>query len=170
MPKVMTQEEFLVKATLKHGQYNYSQAKYSGWDSILTIICPLHGSFEQRAFKHLSGHGCSECGKDKIKKVLSKSQDKFIEECNIVHNNKYNYSKVIYTKSKNKIIVICPIHGEFSQIADDHSSGHGCSQCSIDKQALGKTMNFDQFIEKALISAGYKVVSIWQSDFGRISI
>ena len=78
MPKVMTQEEFLVKATLKHGQYNYSQAKYSGWDSILTIICPLHGSFEQRAFKHLSGHGCSECGKDKIKKVLSKSQDKFV--------------------------------------------------------------------------------------------
>ena len=46
MPKVMTQEEFLVKATLKHGQYNYSQAKYSGWDSILTIICPLHGSFD----------------------------------------------------------------------------------------------------------------------------
>src|SRR5271166_2153666 len=131
MTKIMTQEEFLAKAMLKHGRYDYSQVEYTNCYDNITIICTLHGSFEQMAYKHLSGHGCSKCGKNKIKKAFSKPQDDFIKECSIIHNSKYDYSKVIYTKSKNKIIVICPIHGEFSQIADDHSRGHGCSQCSI---------------------------------------
>ena len=48
------------------------------------------------------------------------TQEQFIIKANQTHNNKYNYSKTIYTKAKNKIIITCPIHGDFEQIASEH--------------------------------------------------
>lgn len=55
----------------------------------------------------------------------------FIEKSNLVHNFKYDYSKSIYTKSKNKLIITCKEHGDFFQIARDHyNGGFGCSTCS----------------------------------------
>lgn len=53
----------------------------------------------------------------------------FINISNKIHNNKYNYSKVIYKNNRSKIIIICPIHGEFEQLPVNHSRGHGCSKC-----------------------------------------
>ena len=57
------------------------------------------------------------------------SQDQAIEKLKIKHNNKYDYSKSIYTNYKDKIIITCPIHGDFIQIYDDHAQGKGCSAC-----------------------------------------
>ena len=37
----------------------------------------------------------------------------FIERANKIHNYKYDYSKTVYTKSKENIVIICPKHGEF---------------------------------------------------------
>lgn len=70
---------------------------------------------------------------------------KFIEKAKIIHADKYNYSLVKYIKSKLKIIIICPIHGEFEQRASGHLAGYGCSKCSSDKQKL----DINKFIEKA---------------------
>lgn len=42
-----------------------------------------------------------------------KTLDEFIQEANIIHNNKYDYTKTNYINSKTKIIVICSTHGEF---------------------------------------------------------
>ena len=52
-----------------------------------------------------------------------KSTETFINECNVVHNNFYCYDKTIYTGINNKIKIICPIHGEFEQIAKSHLKG-----------------------------------------------
>ncbi len=57
--------------------------------------------------------------------------DEFISRSNKLHNNKYDYSKVEYTGLHKKVIIVCPIHGDFSQSADSHMrSGSGCSKCS----------------------------------------
>lgn len=45
-------------------------------------------------------------------------------------DDKYDYSKVEYTVSKNKVTIICPKHGEFQQTASKHMFGDGCSKCS----------------------------------------
>ena len=37
----------------------------------------------------------------------------FIEKARKIHGDKYDYSKVEYTKSREKIIVICKEHGLF---------------------------------------------------------
>jgi hypothetical protein len=60
---------------------------------------------------------------------LKYSTISFIQQANIVHKNKFDYSKSIYTGSKKKLIIICPIHGEFKQIAQVHLFGSGCTHC-----------------------------------------
>ena len=61
---------------------------------------------------------------------------KFVEKAKSVHGDKYDYSLVDYTESKNKVIIICSKHGEFKQRASGHLSGYGCSKCSYEKQKL----------------------------------
>jgi len=57
----------------------------------------------------------------------------------------YGYGNTIYIGSKDKVIITCPTHGDFEQIAKDHLQGHGCPKCKAD--ALRKTN--DEFIKKA---------------------
>ena len=54
-----------------------------------------------------------------------------IIKANLVHNNKYDYSKFDYTHSLIKTTIICPIngHGEFEQAPVDHLRGGGCKKC-----------------------------------------
>ena len=74
----------------------------------------------------------------------------FIKKSKNKHGAKYDYSKSIYINSKSKIIIICPIHGEFLQTASDHyNSGCGCPECDPTK-SLGN----EKFIEKAKLIHG----------------
>lgn len=68
---------------------------------------------------------------DKSKKPKLKNEE-FIERSNRIHNNKYDYSEVNYTGCRNKIKIICPIHGEFMQQPYIHLQGHGCFKCMVD--------------------------------------
>ena len=73
----------------------------------------------------------------------------FIERSKIIHNNKYYYNKTVYKHTRNKVIIICPIHGEFSQNANSHLQGIGCSQCGYELNRLKQRDTKEQFIEKA---------------------
>ena len=67
MPKKrFTTEEFIEKTKKVHGDlYDYSKVDYIGCGTIVTIICKIHGDFKQLPHKHLVGHGCSTCGRNK---------------------------------------------------------------------------------------------------------
>lgn len=59
----VTQQEFVDRAMAIHGnKYDYSQANYIDMRTCVTIICPTHGPFKQRAVNHvLHKHGCKKC-------------------------------------------------------------------------------------------------------------
>lgn len=58
--------EFISQARFIHGdKYDYSKIKYNGIKTLVTIICPTHGKFEQSPTNHLQGKGCRKC----VKKV-----------------------------------------------------------------------------------------------------
>lgn len=118
-------KEILNRFNEKHkNKYNYSKFKYKGIDKKSIIICPNHGEFKQTPSVH------SRCGCPKCDKSYKKNNSDFIESAKLKHNNFYSYSKTIYQKSNEKIIIICPKHGEFKQIANDHLRGSGCQECS----------------------------------------
>lgn len=76
---------------------------------------------------------------------------KFIKESNLKHNYKYNYSLVItFNKVKDKVKIICPIHGKFEQSVFSHKTGVGCSKCGFLSTKLKKTDTKEQFIQKAI--------------------
>ena len=59
-----------------------------------------------------------------------RTTEDFINDSKLIHGDKYEYSKSIFTKRKSKVIIICPIHGEFEQIINGHLRGNDCYKCS----------------------------------------
>lgn len=98
----------------------------------MKIRCKFHDFvFEQSPLSHI--HQQSGCPKCSGNYVLA--TDEWIEEVRKVHGDKYDYSKVVYTKNKDKVTIICPIHGEFHQDAASHKAGHGCAECGHEYRA-----------------------------------
>lgn len=129
--KKLTTKEFITKATSIHnGFYNYSKVKYVNARKHVVIICPEHGEFKQIPANHLLGQNCMVC----FLESQTKCVNKFISEANAIHNNKYDYSKVEYKTTKDKVIIICPKHGEFEQSPRGHLKGYECLLCGINKR------------------------------------
>ena len=148
----LTAEDFIKKAREVHGdKFDYSKAKYINYDTKVEIICPEHGSFFQAPNSHLSGTGCPMCANNQ-KLDLST----FIKKAIIIHNGKYDYSKVIYLNNHTKVKIICPEHGEFLQRPYSHLNESGCPICSYNKLAEERKMSFDSFFEKAFKAHGAK--------------
>lgn len=121
--------DFIEKACKIHGdKYDYSKVEYIDVKTKVCIICHEHGEFWQLPYNHLTGNGCPECGKQRTNNSNKMTNEEFIQKANIIHNSKYKYAD-IYTSYKEKINIICPIHGVFSQTPDDHLQGKGCSKC-----------------------------------------
>lgn len=129
--KNLNRDEILEKFREVHGEkYDYSKVSFEQMHKKVCIICPEHGEFWQTPSKHLLGQGCKECSKKErgINKRLN--QEEFLKKANEIHANKYDYSKVNYITSHDKVEIICPQHGSFWQYPYDHLQGHGCSSCS----------------------------------------
>ena len=57
---------YISKASKVHNNfYSYVKLEYTTVHDKFTITCPIHGDFRQKGNCHLSGQGCTECGKTK---------------------------------------------------------------------------------------------------------
>ena len=107
-------EIFEQKARIVHNnKYSYDDVVYINNKTKVLITCPKHGNFLQTPNKHLLGRGCPKCNRENFGKFSRSTLDQFIEKAKAVHGNTYDYSFVKYTTSRNKVLIICPIHGEF---------------------------------------------------------
>jgi len=144
-------KEFIEKAIKIHGdKYDYSKVNFIGFTKEINIICTEHGDFIQIATSHLKGYGCEKCGIEKIKKTkIEKSQKKFFEEAPKIHNNYYDYSKVEFKGVCEKVIIICPKHGDFTQAPRKHLYGQGCNKCGEERTANGQRKTLHTFITQS---------------------
>ena len=120
-----------------HGnKYDYSKVIYKSAQEKVLIICKVHGEFEQTPQGHLRNHGCPKCGTEaQTAAKVQKSKDTFVDKATAIHREQYDYSKVIYSKATEKIVIVCKIHGEFSQEPRAHLDGEGCPYCGTASQA-----------------------------------
>jgi hypothetical protein len=150
--RFLSLKEFKERANKIHNyKYNYDQSIYLGFHSEISIICPVHGKFEQKVAGHLSGRGCKICKNEKQSKRQFYDVKKFINKANKVHNFYYDYSETIYKNSLDKVVIICKVHGKFLQIPSRHLIGNGCIKCAGKFQ-----LNNETFIEKANIVHNYR--------------
>ena len=132
----MNQEYFIKLSKEKWGEnkYDYSQVKYTNAHKKVKII--YNGiTYEQNPTNHLIAAP--------ERKILTKTTEQFINEAKLVHDNKFSYEKTIYTIASNKLIITCPIHGDFEQKALSHLQGSGCTHCNESKgeKAIVKVLN-----------------------------
>ena len=134
MAKKLTTEEFIVKAKSIHGdRYDYSKVEYVNSRTKLCIICPVHGEFWQTSREHLTTKGCPKCSLENFKHPNRLTTEDFVNRSNKVHNHKYDYSKSKFKSIRNKVIITCPIHGDFEQTPKRHMNGQGCPLCGKEK-------------------------------------
>jgi len=108
--------EFLSRSKSIHGdKYDYSKCvdNYNGAIKKVTIVCPIHGSFEMTPRQHYKGHGCQKCAAQIISSKNLLTLQEFIFKSNKKHNNKYDYSKSIYVKKNSDVLITCRTHGDF---------------------------------------------------------
>lgn len=126
-----SKNEFTKEATTIHnGKYDYSLVEYNGSDADVTIICPTHGEFKQKPKHHLSGCGCPKCAIEQRSEKRRITQEVILERCNDIHKNKYIYRSLTNANVQDKMEVVCPIHGFFTQRIEDHLQGCGCPSCA----------------------------------------
>lgn len=151
----LTQTEFINKAKEKFPSYDFSKAIYVNNKTKVIVICPKHGEFSIRPDCLLTGTGCPYCGGTK-----KNTTETFIEKAKYVHNNFFSYEKCNYINASGKVVVTCPIHGDFEVKANNHLNGCNCKSCqdegisheinklpSVNKST--KKLTTEKFIEKA---------------------
>jgi hypothetical protein len=123
-------ESFIRESKKSHGDfYDYSQVKYKNTTVPVSIICPLHGVFNQSPDNHKKGHGCPKCAAASRTSSLRSTTSRFIKIASVTHNGFYDYSLVDYVKNTVKVEIICPLHGVFYQRPSNHLNGSGCPVC-----------------------------------------
>jgi hypothetical protein len=67
--------------------------------------------------------------------------DEFVSRSKIKHGNQYDYSKVDYQGLYQKVIILCPAHGEFLQSPGNHLAGYRCKACATTKKTYSEYIN-----------------------------
>lgn len=134
--------DYIERAKAVHGlEYMYRKTEFVSWSTRIIITCRRHGDFDMLPRIHLRGSICYDC------ELLAK-KEYFLERAIKKHNNKYNYDKVVYVNMNTKVIIKCPIHGNFEQLPTGHMK-QGCRDCGIKNAADGKRKTPKQFIKEA---------------------
>jgi len=64
------------------------------------------------------------------------TKDLFLQRTKKIHGNTYDYSKIHYVNMRNKIDIVCKVHGVFQQTPEHHTyRKQGCPQCGTLKAA-----------------------------------
>ena len=122
--------DFINKAKKIHNdKYDYTKTIYIGAHDKVIINCKIHGDFSQTPNAHYK-QGCYSCGIKISSQKQRKNINSFILEAHKIHDNKYNYDKIIYINSKTNLLINCKDHGDFLQTPDAHINGKkGCPNC-----------------------------------------
>jgi len=148
--KKLNRDTFIERCKIIHGdRYDYSRVVFSGVMKKVDILCKPHGIFSQRGDHHMAGRGCPLCKNDNISKVHSLTNNEFLEKCKLRHADFYDYSKTLYISAKHRVVVTCPLHGDFNVFAWNHHKGSGCPACTKKRVYDMSCLGVSGFLKKA---------------------
>lgn len=174
--KIHDTKTFITEADIKYNnKFDYSKFVYVNAKTRSTIICPIHGEFEQTPDKHMGGvYGCTRCSYDlKDKSYNRPPTPKRIEEATIIDRfyhkfdkNKYKIEILDYAGVDSKVSIFCELHMSLRKcLARNviHSKiKTPCLQCSRIEQLQSKTHTYDSVIQQ--LTNMYHGVYIYPDD------
>ena len=123
------QELSKILSDIYGNEYKFNFGNDFRVSSYINCFCYKHGEFRQQIRYLLNGISCKKCLSDKKRMSL----EEWIQKAQQIHDDKYDYSKSVYTNCRTSICIICPEHGEFWQEAGSHLDGCGCKLCRASK-------------------------------------
>lgn len=95
--------------------------------------------------------------------------EQFIEKAKLVHGEKYDYNSLQYLGAHKKVKILCELHGEFYQFANDHLKGQGCFECSKVNRAksLSKTVRKRRKLS-FVQPEDYKLIELYNGLFSKV--
>lgn len=158
----ITRDDFIEHSNKIHNSY-YSYDSIETFDNYygkkVTIICPVHGKFQQWVSLHYDrGCGCSKCNKRKT------TYGTFLKEAKKIHGDLYSYygeKDFKRTKESGKVKIHCPEHGDFTIEITHHiapSMKRGCPECGYKNMGkkFKKVLTKENFLEKSRKNFGDK--------------
>lgn len=170
-PRRLSTQEFIDRSNIVHSnRYDYSLTVYTGSNQLVTIICPVHGEFEQRAGKHmLSGHGCQVCAQVKQTSKIGNSWIATLGETVIPE---YQLADVRFRKVDGYDPVsntVYQFHGDFFHGNPNHPKLLPDKMNTMLKKTYGELYANTQRLDQEIRDAGYNLVIMWELDWRRIS-
>lgn len=144
-------EEFIRRARLVHGdKYDYSKVRYERCNIPVTIICPIHGEFQQRPRNHEAGQNCPKCARfvppeGRTQEYTEELKQKHLKMLKDKHPE-YVFEDSEYRGYKIPMKMLCPKHGYFYKSPANmlRNRQNKCKKCMRDSEE-----NRNKYIERA---------------------
>jgi hypothetical protein len=156
---------FIIQANIIHNnKYKYS-GNYINTHTLIEIECPIHGLFLQAPVHHLHGHGCAKCN---LGYNVSKLETQWLDSLNILEEYRQLAFKIGNKKNKTDAFnkdthTVYEFYGDFW-----HGNPNKYNKNDINilnKKTFGELYKATITREELIKSAGYKIISIWESDW-----
>lgn len=171
MTAKMMEKEFLTRAAETHGdRYDLSHVVFVSAGEKVTVVCREHGAFETVPGRFIKGRGCPRCKGASITAAKTKDKGWWETECRKVHGDKYDYSRVVYTKVRDTFEIVCQTHGSFMQVGWSHKAGQGCPKCAASSTAFALTYTPAEYATRANEVHNNKYTYISEYKSGRMKI
>lgn len=124
--KEVTTSDFISEARKNQPfEWDYSVTQYLGYEAPVTLVCTIHGAFQQQAGAVLQGRvGCSGC------KRPAQSLEVFLSRLEARWGDRWKCDLSSYQSITTKATFDCPEHGPFEQLPDALLQGKiGCLGC-----------------------------------------
>lgn len=124
----------------------YSQLMKDRWQSSATLLAYKEKRTQEANIKKSIKYMNNVLSYNK--KFIEALQN-FLTQAPILHENKYDYSSIVFRGLQTNVDIICPIHGKFSQSPYKHLQGSGCPKCGFIQAGLNGRLSTPTFIKKA---------------------
>lgn len=105
------------------------RTKFKGFNYPIIADCATHGHFKIKNPATLFNPNTTLCAACRAEKGRI-TTEQFVAKASKLHDNRYSYKNTVYQGARNKLLVTCPTHGDFSVVASDHYlNGNGCGKC-----------------------------------------
>lgn len=155
-PKCMKVHRYDTNEWINHSKskfgdkFDYSDTVYVNARTKLVIKCNIHGNLLVDPTNHIiSPTGCERCSSQQTGLSQRRTQESLIRQFVIRHGDRYDYSKVDYQGDSKNIIIICKVHGEFSQRAIAHANGRNCNDCMNEQNGINARLSTEDFIRRS---------------------
>ncbi len=161
----LTTEEFITRAVAIHGlYYDYSLVDYKNSNTGVRIICPTHGEFMQSPSRHINRKsGCRKCTS-----TISKVETEWLDHHNI--RPEYRQFRIVVNDKLYRVDGYNPNTNTVYEFWGDYWHGNPSKYDNFDihpviKKPYGELYNDTMVKKDAIISAGYNLIDVWESDW-----